>query len=398
MPEPITPLFGLYRGRVISAADPQGRRRLQVEIPSVLGNNAVWALPFGSRRALRAGGPRNRNVEASSNGMSTSFRVSALIGILTLGILVAPLGAEAQPAAKVWRIGYLTPARDTPETTLRETLREALRKLGYVEGRNVRFEIRAAENNLDRLPELAAELARANVDLIIAVSPPAIRAARQATSTIPIVMGFWGGEGLIESRIAASFARPGGNVTGVYMLAAELDAKRLELLLEAVPAARRVAVLNPGRGWGKLAEVRQVAPAAMVELHLTEVPGSEGYEAVFKTMTKDRVDAVLVPSFPRFYLEHQRIIEAAARRRIPAMYEWGEIARGGGLMAYGPVMAELNGRVAIHVDRILKGAKPADLPIEQPTIFEFVVNLKTAKALGLTLPQSILQRADVLIR
>ena len=330
--------------------------------------------------------------------MSTSFRISVVVRVLAVAILVAPPGAEAQPAAKVWQIGYLTPARDTPGTTLRETFREALRGLGYVEGQNIRFQVRAAENNLDRLPKLAAELVRAKVDIIVAVSPPAIVAAKQATSTIPIVMGFWGGEGLIESGIAASFAQPGGNVTGVYMLAAELDAKRLELLLEAVPTARRVAVLNPGPGWGKFAEVRQVAPAARVQLHLTEVPGSEGYEAVFEAMTKDGVDALLVPSFPRFYLEHQRIIEAAARRRIPAMYEWGEIARAGGLMAYGPVMAELTRRVAVYVHKILKGAKPADLPIEQPTNFELVVNLRTAKKLGLRVPQSILARADEVIR
>jgi len=187
-------------------------------------------------------------------------------------------------------------------------------------------------------------------------------------------------------------------VTGVYMLAAELDAKRLELLLQAMPVAKRLAVLNPGPEWGKFAEVRKVAPAGRIQLYLTDVPGSEGYEAVFETITNDRIDAVLVPSFPRFYLEHQQIIEAAAKRRVPAMYEWGEIARDGGLMAYGPVFAQLNRRVASYVERILKGARPADLPVELPTQFELVINLKTAKALGLTIPQSILQRADEVIR
>lgn len=330
--------------------------------------------------------------------MSISLKVSALASILALAILVAPLAAEAQPAAKVWRIGYLTPARDTPGTTLRETLRAALRELGYLEGRNVRFEVRAAENNLDRLPDLAAELVRAKVDIIVAVGPPAIRAAKHATNTIPIVMGFWGGEGLTESGIAASFARPGGNVTGVYMLAAELDAKRLELLLQAVPSAKSVAVLNPRPDWGKIAEVRQVALVARAQLYLTDVPGAEGYEAIFDTLAKNRVDALLVPSFPRFYLEHQQIIEAAAKRRIPAMYEWGEIARAGGLMAYGPVIAELNRRVAAYVDRILKGAKPGDLPIERPAVFELVVNLKTARTLDITIPETILLRANEVIR
>ena len=259
------------------------------------------------------------------------------------------------------------------------------------------FEVRSAENNLDRLPELAAELVRAKVDIIVAVSPPAIVAAKQATSTIPIVMDFWGGEGLIESGVAASFARPGGNITGVYMLAAELDAKRFELLLEALPGARKVAVLNRGNGW-PFTDVRQAARAAKIQLYITDTPGLEGYDLVFDAMARARVDALLVPSFPRFYFEHQRIIEAAAKRHIPAIYEWGEIAKDGGLMAYGPVFAQLNRRVAIQIDRILKGAKPGDLPIEQPTKFEFVVNLKTAKALGITIPESILVRADEVIK
>jgi len=229
------------------------------------------------------------------------------------------------------------------------------------------------------------------------VSPSAIRAAKQATSTIPIVMHFWGGEGLIETGVVASFARPGGNITGVYMLSAELDAKRFELLLEALPNARKVAVLDRANG-SPLTQVYEAARTAGIPLYVTDPPGPEGYDRVFDAMVKARVDAVLVPSSPRFYYEHQRIIEAAAKRRIPAMYEWAEIARDGGLMAYGPVYAELTHRVANYVDRILKGANPGDLPIEQPTKFEFVVNLKTAKALGVTIPESILVRADEVIR
>jgi putative tryptophan/tyrosine transport system substrate-binding protein len=295
--------------------------------------------------------------------------------------------------AKIIRIGFLTPASGG----LRTELVEALRPLGYVEGQTIAFEVRAAGNNLDRLPDLAAELVRAKVDIIVAVSPPAIRAAKQATSTIPIVMGFWGGEGLIETGVVASFARPGGNITGVYMLSAELDAKRFELLVEALPNARKVAVLNRGNSM-PFTQVREAARTAGIQLHITEPPGREGYDLVFDTMARAHVDAVLVLSFPRFYVEHQQIIEAAGKRRIPAMYEWGEIARSGGLMAYGPVIAELTRGVAIYVDRILKGAKPGDLPIEQPTKFEFVVNLKTAKALGVTIPESILVRADETIR
>jgi putative ABC transport system substrate-binding protein len=319
------------------------------------------------------------------------LRIAAVLLIALLTILGWTEQSWAQ--AKIARIGFLTPASGGvwPEFV------GALRALGYVENQTIMFEVRAAGDNLERLPTLAAELVRSKVDIIVAVSPPAILAAKQATSTIPIVMGFWGGEGLIESGLVGNFARPGGNVTGVYMLAAELDAKRFEVLLEALPNARKVAVLNPGDGW-TFTEVRQAAQAARVQLHITDPPGSEGYDRVFDAMARARVDAVLVLSFPRFYFEHQRIIEAAAKRRIAAMYEWGEIARDGGLLAYGPVIAELNRRVAIYVDRILKGAKPGDLPVEQPTQFELVVNLKTAKALGLTIPQSILQRADDVIR
>ena len=273
----------------------------------------------------------------------------------------------------------------------------AFRELGYVEGRTARFEDRTAKNDLDRLPELAAELVRTPVDIIVAVSPPAILAAKQATTTIPVVMAFWGGEGLIESGVVASFTRPGGNVTGVYMFAAELDAKRFELLLEAVPKARTVAVLNPGHGWS-LTHLQQVAETHRIQLLISDVPGPDGYGATFAAMRKAKVDAVLVPSFPRFFREHRLIIEAAAKQQIAAIYEWGENARAGGLMAYGPVIAELHNRVATYVDKILKGAKPGDLPVEQPTKFELVINMKTAKAVGVRIPQSLLLRADEVIQ
>lgn len=321
-------------------------------------------------------------------------RIAAVL-LITVALLVVTLGwtGQCRAQAKIARIGFLTPASAGP----RAELVEALRTLGYVEGQTIAFEVRAAGNNLNRLPELAAELVRSKVDIIVAVSPPAIMAAKQATRTIPIVMGFWGGEGLIESGVAASFARPGGNITGVYMLSAELDAKRFELLLEALPSARKVAVLNRGNGW-PFTEVRQAARAAGIQLHITDLPGSEGYDPAFDAMARARVDAVLVLSYPRFHYEHQRIIEAAAKRRIPAIYEWGETARDGGLMAYGPLRAELHTRVAVYVDRILRGAKPGDLPIEQPTKFELVVNLKTAKALDITIPDAILLRADEVIR
>ena len=315
----------------------------------------------------------------------------AFIIAIALDLAMGSVVAQTRPAAKTWRIGYLTPS-EIPMETLIATFRE----LGYVEGQTARFEVRTAQNDLDRLPGLAVELARTPVDIIIAVSPPAIVAAKKATATIPIVMGFWGGEGLVESGVVASFARPGGNVTGVYMLAAELDVKRFELLLEAVPKARIVAVLNPGRGWS-LAHLQKVAETHRIQLLISDVPGPDGYGLTFATMHKAKADVVVVPSFPRFFLEHQLIISAAAMQKIPAIYEWGEDARAGGLMAYGPVIGELNRQVATYVDKILKGAKPGNLAVEQPSNFELVINLKTAKELGLTIPQSLLLRADEVI-
>jgi putative tryptophan/tyrosine transport system substrate-binding protein len=319
-------------------------------------------------------------------------RTIELLITLAFSLLVAPLAGDAQPAAKVWRIGYLTLA-EVPRATWIEPLRE----LCYVDGQTARFEIRTAQNDLDRPQELAADLVRTPVDIIVAVSPPAILAAKQATTTIPVVMAFWGGEGLIESGVVASFAQPGGNITGVYMLAAELDAKRFELLLQAVPKARTVSVLNPGRG-RSLTHLRQVAETHRIQLFISDVLGPDGYDTTFAAMSQAKVDAMLVPSFPRFFREHLLIIEAAAKRRTPAIDEWGDIARAGGLMAYGPVLAEINQRAAYYVDRILKGTKPADLPVEQPTQFELVINLKTAQALGLTIPPTLLFQADEVLR
>jgi len=297
-----------------------------------------------------------------------------------------------QPGMPV--IGWLTPAAVGEHS---RAFREAMRALGYVEGQTVAFESRSAEDDLDRLPRLATELVHSKVGVIVAVSRPAILAARQATNAIPIVMAFWGTGGLTESGIVASLAHPGGNVTGVYMLAAELDAKRLELLLEAVPKARNVGVLDPEAGF-TLADVHRVAETVGIQLHVMAVGRDrEGYQRVFDSMANAGIEALLVPSFPRFFKDARLIIELAARRRIPAVYEWPSMAKDGGLMAHGPTFAELDGRVAAFVDRILRGAKPGDLPIEQPTRFELVINLKTARALGLTIPPTLLARADEVI-
>jgi putative ABC transport system substrate-binding protein len=338
--------------------------------------------------------------------MSRTRLVALLLATIVVGVALGawaayeyfsslrakPHAAAVPSANKVWRIGYLTPS-DLPRSIFIDPLRE----LGYVEGQSARYEIRSAENDLARLPDLAVDLVRAKVDIIVAVSPPAILAARQATSGIPVVMAAWGGEGLLESGIVASFARPGGNVTGLYMLAAELDAKRLEILLDAVPQARIVGVLNPGPGWS-LTHLRRVAESRKIALRVSDMPGPDGYDAAFAAMKQARVDAVLVPSFPRFFFEQLSVIRAAAEYRIPAMYEWGDMARVGGLMAYGPVRADMHRRVALYVHQILTGAQPGDLPVEQPTTFERVVNLKTARDLGLSFPPEFLSRADEVIR
>jgi len=316
----------------------------------------------------------------------------AFITVVGGSILAAPLAVGAQPPRRMTTIGWLTPATVEGHWN---AFREAMSALGYVEGRSVIFEQRSADDHLDRLTRLAADLVNSKVDIIVAVSPPAILAAKQATKTTPIVMAFWGTTGLIESGVVASMTRPGANVTGVYMFAAELDAKRLETLLQAVPTARKVGVLDPEAV--PLTEVQRAAQALRVQLVITRVGLKDGYQRAFDSMTRARVDALLVPSFPRFFKDAGLIIDFAAKRRIPAVYEWSSMAEDGGLMAYGPTLTELDARVASFVDRILKGAKPADLPVEQPTKFELVINLKTAKAIGLSIPPSLAQRADRLI-
>jgi len=309
-------------------------------------------------------------------------------------LFAPPLAAEAQRAGKVYRVGWLSLFGEP-----RPTLREALRGLGYVEGKNLVFETRIADGNYEGIPALAAELVRLKVDIIIASAPPSIRAAKQATSSIPIVMAYWGGPNLVESGVIASFARPAGNVTGVHMLSSVLDPKRLELLLQAVPAAKKVAVLAHllPRFEPALVDIRKVAPGLGVKLHVVEVADATGYEAAFNSMARAGDEALLVPSSPQFSRDRKPIIELAARRRIPAIYDFDFFAIQGGLMSYGPTQAEMDRQAAKLVDRILKGAKPADLPVEQPTKFELVINLKAAKALDLTIPPSLLARADQII-
>ncbi len=323
----------------------------------------------------------------------------AFVGTLT-GLLAAPLGAGAQQPAKVARIGFLvTGSLESPETRISlDAFRQGLRERGYVEGQNIVIEYRAADGKIERLPGLAIELARLKVDLIVAGSTPQARAAQQATKTIPIVAGVMGdpvGDGLV-----ASLSRPGGNITGLTFLGPELVPKRLELLKEALPRVSRVAALwHPGAFSDRttadmLKQTEAAARTLGVQLQLVGVRGSDEFDRAFSTMVNERADALIVFPSPMLFNERRRIVDLTAKRRLPAMYNAREYAALGGLMAYGASITDLTRRSATYVDRILKGAKPGDLPIEQPTKFELVINLKTAKALGLTIPPSLLQRAD----
>ena len=323
----------------------------------------------------------------------------AFVTTLAAGALLLPRAAPAQPVAgRVARVGYLTPSSVAARGGMVE-LRRHLRDLGYVEGRNIRFEIRGANEDFERLPDLAADLVRSGVDLIVAVSPPAIRAAENATSTIPIVMV--SGTDPVVGLFVASLAHPGGNVTGVTTYLPELAGKRLEVLRECVPGLRRVAVLANLRNPSSAAEARETEAAARtmaLEIQVADARLPEQYPDAFASMTRSGARAVFVTADPVLSSNRERIMQLAASHRLPAMYEWPEIVEAGGLLSYGPTLAEINTRVAAYVDKILKGAKPADLPVERPTRFELAVNLKTAVALGITIPPAVVARAGRVIR
>jgi len=324
------------------------------------------------------------------------------LGTLGLSVLALPLAAEAQPAAKVARIGYLS-HNLAASPHQHEAFRQGLRDLGYIEGRNVVIEYRSAEGKFERLPALAAELVALKVDVIVATGGTlAALAAKQATRTLPIV--FTAVADPVTSGLVTSLARPGGNVTGLSILASELVGKCLEQLKQAVPGVSRVAVLwQPGgvpeRTDKDILRGAEVAARALgVRLQFVEARGPEDFDRAFSDMTRARAGALTVLPSSMFGTERRRLVDLAAKTRLPAVYPWREFVDAGGLMAYGANVADLFRRAATYVDKILKGAKPADLPVEQPTKFEFVINLKTAKALGLTIPPSVLGRADEVIQ
>jgi putative ABC transport system substrate-binding protein len=319
----------------------------------------------------------------------------AFIGVLGLGTL-APLGAQAQEARpKLPSVGYLSLA--SADGSGVSAFRQGLRDLGYVEGRTLAFEGRFANADADRLPALAAELLRLNVAVVVAASPPAIRAARDATRTIPIVMIT--GDDPVKNGYVVSLARPGGNITGVALFAEELLAKQLELLKAVIPTVGRVALL-----WDPSVQtisdvskdLQPVARSLGLQLYFAEVRRSAEYKGVFAA-AREHAGAILIMGSPRFLHDRQRIVALAAKHRLPAIYLNREAAEAGGLLAYGPNLGDMSRRAAVYVDKILRGSKPADLPVEQPTKFELVINLKTAKALGLTIPPSMRLRADHVI-
>ena len=326
------------------------------------------------------------------------------ITVLTLCAMLLALNssAHAQQPKKVPRIGYLSNTDPAGESIRVEAIRLALRQLGYVEGDNITIEYRYAEGKLDRLSELAAELVRLKVDIIVgAGGDRLIRAAKNATKTIPIVM--MGAGNPVELGLVESLARPGGNVTGVTTLSRELDGKRLELLKEAVPKLARVAVLYDPANPNSVVDLKEVFPAAARALAVTvrswEVRAADDFESVFAAISEWRPDGLYVPtSGPLMPAQQKRIVGFALKSRLPSMYSLREFVDAGGLMYYGADLADGYRRVAYYVDRILKGTKPADLPVEQPMKFELAINLKTAKQIGVAIPPNVLARADNVIR
>jgi ABC-type uncharacterized transport system substrate-binding protein len=319
------------------------------------------------------------------------------LGLLLLAfVALSPPASMGEQATKVFHIGFLRP--DAPDFLL-DAFREGLRDLGYIEGKNIVIEPRWASGHYDELPALADDLVRMNVDIIVTSATPGAIAAKRATNTIPIVIA--ASADPVASGVVASLARPGGNITGLTLMNDELAIKRLEILKETVPRISRVAVLwstsNPT--YARMIEkIRAAAPLIKLQLEIVKVASPEQLDQALSEVKKSHADAMFVFEDPVFRANSVRIVEFAARNRLSTVYGGSEFVHAGGLMSYGPSHAEMFRRAAGYVDKILKGAKPGDLPIEQPKKFELVVNLKTAKALGLMIPQSILLRADEVIR
>jgi putative ABC transport system substrate-binding protein len=328
------------------------------------------------------------------------MRLIGLAVVLTLSLFDAPLAVEAQQAAKIPKIGLLLTATPATVAYPLEAFRQGLRELGHVEGKTVVLEVRYGEGRPERLPELARELVRLKVDGIATTNDAAIAAVKRETRTIPIVMIF--STDPVETGFVASLARPGGNVTGLSNVSPEISGKRLELLRSVVPGLSRVAILWSPDARGNLLDYKETEAAARslrLELQSVEVSRVEDLDQAFSAVISRRAQALVVPpASPVAAANRGQIATFAQKNRLPSMYGAKEYVEAGGLMSYGPSVSDMFRRAATYVDKILKGAKPGDLPVEQPTKFELVINLKTAKALGLTIPQSLLLRADEIIQ
>jgi ABC-type uncharacterized transport system substrate-binding protein len=333
--------------------------------------------------------------------LSRSIQNLKWIGVVAIAVTFAMCGvvAQAQQPGKVYRIGFLAAVAPASIAARTEAFRQALRELGHAEGKNIVIESRGVVGKLDRLSELAAELVHLKVDVIVTTGPTSTRAAKEATSTIPIIMAF--DSDPVGSGVVASLARPGGNVTGLSSLAPEISGKQLELLKEIVPRLTRVGVLGtssqPGNAQS-LKETELAAGAFKVQLQYLDVLARKDIETAFQAASRGRADAVLLLVSPVANSQRTQIAELAVKSRLPAIYFATEFVEEGGLMSYGVSFTDLFRRTATYVDKILKGAKPADLPVEQPKKFEFVINLKAAKQIGLTIPPNVLARADRVIR
>jgi putative ABC transport system substrate-binding protein len=323
-----------------------------------------------------------------------------LIGVVALGITFAMWAvAWAQQPTKIPRIGFLITSSPAVIAPRMDAFRQGLRELGYVEGKNIVIERRHAEGRLDQLRAFTAELVQLNVDVIVTSGPTATRPAKEATSTIPIVMTF--DDDPVGSGFVASLARPGGNITGLSTLAPEISGKQLELLKEIVPRLGRVAVIGTSTRQGtaqNLKEMKLAAGAFGVKLQYIDIQNPKDIETAFRAASKERAEALLVLQSPVFNSQRAQIADLALKSRLPATYPRREFVEDGGLMSYGVSISDLDRRAAAYVDKILKGAKPSDLPVEQPTKFELVINLKTAKLIGLTIPPTVLGRADRVIK
>ena len=327
------------------------------------------------------------------------MQLIGLAVVLALGLILAPLAAEGQQAGKIYRIGFLALLAEE-DVTLMKALKDRLHELGYIEGRNLIFEYRSAEGRQERLTELATELAHASPDVLIAgIGTLAPLALKRVTSTIPIVFASVGDP--VGAGVVVSLARPGGNITGVTGQSVDLAAKRLQLLRELVPGSQIIAVLaNPATPFALLAlkETKTAAEILQVRLEILELKTRDQVASRFEAAIKAGASGMIVFSDPLTTAIRQQIADLATKFRLPTIYTYKEFTEAGGLMSYGPNRRDMYRRTAEYADKILKGAKPADLPVEQPTKFELVINLKTAKALGLTIPQSLLVRADEVIQ